>query len=168
MGRGVRAARTLAMLRAERIERIGHWPRELARGTVTLAYDDRHRRRLRLMSDAGEPFLLDLSRTAILEEGDGLALSDGTWLAVKAAPEALLEVTAPAPSLLARLAWHLGNRHLPAQIEAQRILIRDDHVIADMIQGLGGRTQRISAPFTPEAGAYSVAPHAHEHDHEHE
>ncbi len=78
MGRGVRAARTLAMLRAERIERIGHWPRELARGTVTLAYDDRHRRRLRLMSDAGEPFLLDLSRTAILEEGDGLALSDGT------------------------------------------------------------------------------------------
>src|SRR5216683_2631796 len=96
MGRGVRAARTLAMLRAERIERIGHWPRELARGTVTLAYDDRHRRRLRLMSDAGEPFLLDLSRTAILEEGDGLALSDGTWLAVNAAPYRLMTWLSPA------------------------------------------------------------------------
>jgi urease accessory protein len=155
------------MLRAERIERTGHWPRERARGTVTLAFDDRHRRRLRLTSDAGEPFLLDLSRAAVLEDGDGLALSDGTWLAVKAAPEALLEITAPEPSLLARLAWHLGNRHLPAQIDAQRIRIRDDHVIADMIERLGGRVQRIAAPFTPEAGAYDAAPHAHEHDHEH-
>jgi urease accessory protein len=155
------------MLRAERIERTGHWPREQARGTVTLAFDDRHRRRVRLTSDAGEPFLLDLSRAAVLEEGDGLALSDGTWLAVKAAPEALLEITAAEPSLLARLAWHLGNRHIPAQIDAQRIRIRDDHVIADMIERLGGRVRRISAPFTPEAGAYGAAPHAHEHDHEH-
>lgn len=156
------------MLRAERVEPVGRWPSERARGTVTLAFDDRHRRRLRLTSDAGEPFLLDLSRAAVLEEGDGLALSDGTWFAVKAAPEALLEITAPEPSLLLRLAWHLGNRHLPAQIEAQRILIREDHVIADMIEGLGGRVRRISAPFTPEAGAYNAAPHAHGHDHEHE
>src|ERR1700688_472728 len=142
------------MLRAERIERTGRWPHERARGTVTLAFDDRHRRRLRLNSDAGEPFLLDLPRAAVLEEGDGLGLSDGTWLAVKAAPEALLEITAAEPSLLGRLAWHLGNRHLPAQIEAQRIRIRADHVIADMIERLGGRVQRIAAPFTPEAGAY--------------
>jgi urease accessory protein len=156
------------MLRADLVAHVGEWPRERARGTVTLAYDDRHRRRLRLTSDAGEPFLLDLSRTAILEEGDGLALSDGTWLAVKAAPEALLEITAPVPSLLARLAWHLGNRHLPVQIEAQRILIRDDHVIADMIERLGGRVQRIAAPFTPEAGAYGATPHTREHHHEHD
>jgi urease accessory protein len=154
------------MLRADRVAHVGEWPREHARGTVTLTFDDRHRRRLRLTSDAGEPFLLDLSRAAVLEEGDGLALSDGTWLAVKAAPEALLEITAE-PSLLARLAWHLGNRHLPAQIDAQRIRIRDDHVIADMIERLGGRVQRISAPFTPEAGAYDAAPPAHEHHHEH-
>jgi urease accessory protein len=154
------------MLRADRVAHVGEWPRERARGTVTLAFDDRHRRRLRLTSDAGEPFLLDLSRAAVLEEGDGLALSDGTWLAVKAAPEALLEITAE-PSLLARLAWHLGNRHLPAQIDAQRIRIRDDHVIADMIERLGGRVQRISAPFIPEAGAYDAAPPAHEHHHEH-
>ena len=156
------------MLRADRVAHVGEWPREQARGTVTLAFDDRHRRRLRLTSDAGEPFLLDLSRAAVLEEGDGLALSDGTWFAVKAAPEALLEITAPEASLLARLAWHLGNRHLPVQIEARRILIRDDHVIADMIERLGGRVQRISAPFTPEAGAYDAALHAHEHRHEHD
>src|SRR5690242_14269888 len=117
------------MLRAERVERMGRWPSDCARGTVTLAFDARHRRRLRLTSDAGEPFLLDLERAAVLEDGDGLALSDGTWLAVKAAAEALIEITAPSPSLLLRIAWHLGNRHLPAQIEAERILIREDHVI---------------------------------------
>jgi urease accessory protein len=151
------------MLRAERIERSGRWPSGAARGTVTLAYDDRHRRRLRLASDAGEPFLLDLPRAGVLEEGDGIALSDGSWLAVKAAPEALLEVTAPTPTLLMRLAWHLGNRHLPAQIEAERILIRDDHVIAHMLEGLGARLRPIKAPFAPERGAYHDGGHPHDH-----
>jgi urease accessory protein len=151
------------MLRASHVERAGQWPSGAARGTVTLGYDDRHRRRLRLTSDEGEAFLLDLPRAGVLEEGDGIALSDGTWLRVKAAPEALLEVTAASPALLLRLAWHLGNRHLPAQIEAHRILIRDDHVIAAMLEGLGARLARIEAPFTPERGAY-----AGEHDHSHE
>lgn len=154
------------MLRALRIERGGQWPRERARGTVTLGYDDRHRRRLRLESDAGESFLLDLPRALVLEEGDGLALSDGSWLAVRAAPEALIEVTAPTPELLARLAWHIGNRHLPAQIEAHRLLIRDDHVIAAMLKGLGASLRRIDAPFAPERGAYDAAPH-HHHHHDH-
>jgi urease accessory protein len=152
------------MLRAERIDRAGQWPRERARGTVTLGYDDRHRRRLRLESDAGEPFLLDLPRAGVLEEGDGLALSDGSWLAVQAAPEALIEVTASSPELLTRLAWHIGNRHLPAQLEGGRILIRNDHVIAVMLEGLGARLRRIDAPFTPERGAYAAEPH-HHHDH---
>jgi urease accessory protein len=152
------------MLRAERIDRAGQWPRERARGTVTLGYDDRHRRRLRLESDAGEPFLLDLPRAGVLEEGDGLALSDGSWLAVRAAPEALIEVTASSPELLTRLAWHIGNRHLPAQLEGGRILIRNDHVIAVMLEGLGARLRRIDAPFTPERGAYAAEPHRH-HDH---
>ncbi len=102
---------------------------------MTLGYDDRHRRRLRLATDAGEEFLLDLPRAAVLDEGDGLALDDGSWLEVKAAPETLLEVRAATPELLARLAWHIGNRHLPAQIRSDRILIRDDHVIADMLRG---------------------------------
>src|SRR5579871_4767919 len=152
------------MKRAERIEPMGRWPREQARSTVTLAYDDRHRRRFRLTSDAGEPFLLDLPHTSVLEDGDGIALSDGTWLAVRAAPEALLEITAATPELLTRLAWHIGNRHLPAQIEAKRILIREDHVIAAMLEGLGARLVRIEAPFTPERGAYDLATH-HHHDH---
>lgn len=151
------------MLRALRIERAGQWPREAARGTVTLAYDDRHRRRLRLQSDAGEPFLLDLPQAGVLGEGDGLALSDGGWLAVQAAREALLEVTAASAGLLTRLAWHLGNRHLPAQLEGARILIRDDHVIAAMLEGLGARLRRIEAPFTPERGAYAAGSHHHDH-----
>jgi urease accessory protein len=147
------------MLRAVRVERAGHWPRQEARGTVTLAYDDRHRRRLQLSTDAGEAFLLDLPHATVLAEGDGLALSDGTWLAVKAAPEALIEVTAGSADLLVRLAWHIGNRHLPAQIDEGRILIRDDAVIAAMLEGLGARLRRVIAPFAPEGGAYA------QHDH---
>ncbi len=154
------------MLRAERVEPAGRWPGEAARGTVTLGYDDRHRRRLRLQSDAGEAFLLDLPRAGLLAEGDGLALSDGTWLAVKAAPEPLIEVTAASPERLARLAWHIGNRHLPAQIEHGRLLIRDDHVIAAMLEGLGARLRRLDAPFSPEPGAYEPAPGGHRH-HDH-
>jgi urease accessory protein len=130
---------------------------------VTLAYDDRHRRRLRLESDAGESFLLDLAETGVLEEGDGLALSDGTWLAVKAKPEPLIEVTAADPAALARLAWHLGNRHLPVAIDGTRLLIRDDRVIAAMLEGLGARLRRIEAPFSPERGAYHAAAHHHDH-----
>lgn len=152
------------MLRAERIARAGDWPRDAARGTVTLAYDDRHRRRLRLESDAGEPFLLDLPRADVLEDGDGVALSDGSWVLVRAAPESLLEITAATPARLARLAWHLGNRHLPVQIAGDRILIRDDHVIAHMLEGLGARLKRLEAPFTPERGAYDAAGRDH-HEH---
>jgi urease accessory protein len=156
------------MLRTLRIERAGHWLPDKARGVATLTFDDRHRRRVQLSSDAGEPFLLDLQRPVVLEDGDGIALSDGTWFAVKAAPETLLEVTAADAAALTRLAWHLGNRHLPAQIEAERILIRDDHVIAAMIEGLGGHVRRIDAPFTPERGAYETANPGHDHHHDHE
>jgi urease accessory protein len=147
------------MLRATRLEHAGHWPRQEARGTVTLAYDDRHRRRLRLATDAGEAFLLDLPHASVLAEGDGLALSDGTWLWVRAAVEPLIEVTADSEALLVRLAWHIGNRHLPAQLEEGRILIRDDAVIAAMLEGLGARLRRVTQPFSPERGAYA------QHDH---
>ena len=152
------------MLRALRHERRDHWPSEKARDTVTLAYDDRHRRRLRLESDAGEPFLLDLAETGVLEEGDGLALSDGSWLAVKAKPEPLIEVTAADATELARLAWHLGNRHLPVEIDGARLLIREDHVIAAMLEALGAHLRHIEAPFSPERGAYHAAAQ-HHHDH---
>jgi len=121
------------------------------------------------MTDSGEPFLLDLPHAEILQAGDGLALSDGTWIEVQAAPEPLLEVRAATPALLMRLAWHLGNRHLPTAIEADRLLIRDDHVIAQMLEGLGATVRKIAAPFTPEGGAYSSGHHHHhphdDHDH---
>jgi urease accessory protein len=162
------------MLRATEVRSQGHWPQGAARGTVTLDYDTRHRRRLALASDAGEHFLLDLPRTEVLREGDGLALSDGTWLEVKAAAEPLLEVRAATPELLMRLAWHLGNRHLPAAIEADRLLIRDDHVIAAMLEGLEANLRRVKVPFTPEGGAYNAGAghhhghHHHEHDHHHD
>ncbi|HUK09538.1 MAG TPA: urease accessory protein UreE [Stellaceae bacterium] len=155
------------MLRATEVRSAGHWPQGEARGTATLDYDARHRRRLTLTSDAGEPFLLDLPRTEVLREGDGLALSDGTWLEVKAAAEPLLEVRAATPALLMRLAWHLGNRHLPTAIESDRLLIRDDHVIAEMLEGLGAALRRIDAPFTPEGGAYRGGPDHHHGDHHH-
>ena len=158
------------MLRAPRAERAGHWPEDRAEGAVTLAYDDRHRRRMRLATDAGEVFLLDLPHARSLEDGDGLQLDNGRWIVVRAAAESLIEVTAD-PTLLARLAWHLGNRHLPARIEPRRILIRRDHVIADMLSKLGATLRFIEAPFTPERGAYDHG-HAHEpahaHDHEHD
>ncbi len=153
------------MHRATRAERAGHWPETRAASTVTLTYDDRHRRRLRLETDAGEEFLLDLAQAIALDDGDGLQLDDGRWLMVRAAPEALLEVTAE-PTLLARLAWHLGNRHLPARIEPHRILIRRDHVIADMLSKLGATLRFIEAPFTPERGAYDEG-HGHPHEHAH-
>ena len=152
------------MLRAHRIAPAGHWPSEQCRGTVTLAYDDRHRRRLRLATDAGEAILLDLPQTAVLADGDGLALSEGGFVAVRAAPEDLVEITADTPALLARIAWHIGNRHVPAELDGQRILIRDDHVIVAMVEGLGGAVRRVKAPFTPEGGAYAAHAHGSELD----
>jgi urease accessory protein len=159
------------MRTAVRAEQKGHWPREQAAGSVTLAYDDRHRRRLRLTTDEGEALLLDLPRPVVLDDGDGLRLDDGRWIAVHAAPEALIEVTAVDAGLLGRLAWHLGNRHLLARIEANRILIRRDHVIAYMLSQLGATIRLIEAPFTPERGAYdggaTQEDHGHDHHHDH-
>jgi len=153
------------MRRALRLVPVGDWPRERARGRVTLDYDARHRRRLRLATDDGEPFLLDLPRAAAMADGDGLALDDGGWIEICAKAEALLEVTAP-PELLCRLAWHIGNRHIPAAIERHRILIRDDHVIAEMLYRLGANVRHVHEPFAPEAGAYAEHEHhAALHDH---
>jgi urease accessory protein len=142
------------MRRALRVIRAGEWPRESGSGTVTLGFDDRYRRRLRLATDAGEAFLLDLPHASVLQDGDGLALDDGSWLAVRAAPEPLLEIRAASPEQLARFAWHIGNRHLAAQMLADRILIRVDAVIEEMLRGLGAAVRRIDEPFAPERGAY--------------
>ncbi len=159
------------MKRATQVEHQGHWPGDRAVGRVTLAYDDRHRRRLRLRTEGGLDFLLDLDRAALLRDGDGLRLEDGGWIAVAAAPEDVIDVRGETPRATARLAWHLGNRHLPVQIlDDGAIRFRYDHVIEEMVIGLGGRTARQSAPFTPEGGAYageSGGHHAHGHGHHH-
>ena len=133
--------------------------------TVTLDFDGRHRRRIALAGDGGLAFLLDLPKATALQAGDGLLLEDGRIVQVRAAPEPLTEVTAADPHHLLRLAWHLGNRHLPAMIEAGRILIRRDHVISEMVRGLGDRARDIEAPFDPEGGAYGGSAGGHGHSH---
>jgi urease accessory protein len=133
-----------------------------AAGTVRLAFDARYRRRARLDVEGVGAVLLDLARPRVLQDGEALRLDDGRLIRIEAAAEPLLEVRAGTPALLMRLAWHIGNRHLPAQIEADRILIRPDHVIAAMLHGLGGAVRAVEAPFDPEGGAYA-GPGAHAH-----
>lgn len=140
----------------------GHWPKDKAIGTLTLDFDGRHRRRIRLTADHGEDILLDLPKTVALADGDGLQLDDGTWLMVRAAAESIVEVRHKDPHQLARLAWHLGNRHLPTEIREGFLRIRPDHVIEDMLHGFGAELVRVEAPFQAEGGAYG---NSHGHDH---
>jgi len=133
--------------------------------TITLEETDRHRRRIRLTSDGGIGFLLDLTRARLLRHGDGLVLCDGRVIAVRAVPEPLMEVKGRNGRHLLALAWQIGNRHLAAQIEPDRILIRRDHVIADMLTGLGAVLAEVTEPFDPEGGAYGDAHHGHHHHH---
>jgi urease accessory protein len=156
----------MSMRRAIAAHKGGHWPEEAAIDRVTLAFVDRHRRRLRLVADSGTPFLLDLPRVQHLADGDGLELDDGGYVRVCSASERVVEIEADGPAALLRLAWHLGNRHLPVQALEGRLRIRDDHVIAEMVEGLGGRVTRLNAPFDPETGAYAGADEDHRHGHE--
>jgi urease accessory protein len=149
------------MRRAIAVHRRGHWPEHTAVDSVTLTYIDRHRRRIRLVADSGEAFLLDLSRACQLADGDGLELDTGGYLLVRAAPEPVFEIETTDPAALLRIAWHLGNRHLPLQVAGERLRIRADDVIADMVKGLGGRIIQLEAPFDPEIGAYARALHHH-------
>jgi urease accessory protein len=153
--------------RALAVHPAGAWPEAQTRDTVLLGFDDRHRRRRLYRGAGGLAFLLDLAEAQVLRDGDGLALEGGGYVAIRAAPEPLMEVTASSPQHLLRLAWHLGNRHLPAEIGASRILIRHDHVILRMLEGLGATVRPIEAPFDPEGGAYGEHNHAPAHPHAH-
>ncbi len=144
----------------------GHWPREKAAGLLTLDFDARHRRRIRLTSDQGEDVLLDLPKAVAMADGDGLQLEDGRWLKVQAAAEVIIEVRHNDPNQLVRLAWHLGNRHLPTEIRDQVLRIRPDHVIEDMLLGFGADLVKVQAAFQPEGGAYGGHGHHHNHDDE--
>lgn len=139
-------------MRALGIIPAGAWTR--AAQSVTLDYDRRFRRRLRFVSDQGAEILLDLPEAQHIRGGDALVLEDGALVEVRAADEALLEVTAPTPDALIRLAWHLGNRHLGVQFLPGALRILADHVIAAMVRGLGGEAVPVSGPFDPESGAY--------------
>ena len=152
------------MRRAVAVHLRGQWPEDRIIDTVTLAYLDRHRRRIRLLADSGIAFLLDLPRAHHFVEGDGLELDTGDYLRVCSAAEPVLEIEADDRARLLRIAWHLGNRHLPLQVVGDRLRIREDHVIAEMVSGLGGRITRFEASFDPEFGAYAGAPHHHADD----
>lgn len=130
---------------------------------VVLDYRDRFLRRKRLTTAGGAALLVDLPETVSLDDGDALVLADGRLVGVEAAPEPLVEVTAP-PETLARLAWHIGNRHTPAEIGAGRLLVQRDRVIEDMLARLGATVRPVVAPFRPEGGAYGIGrTHGH-HD----
>ena len=147
----------------------GQWPQEKAAGSLTLDFDERHRRRFRLTADQGDDILLDFPQAIAMADGDGLQLEDGRWLKVQAASEDLVEIRHEDPIQLMRLAWHLGNRHLPTEIRDRVLLIRPDHVIEDMLRGFGADLQKVRAAFQPEGGAYGHGHHHKHHgDHPHE
>jgi urease accessory protein len=153
------------MIRATKVVARGDWRGEPA-DTVVLDFDDRHRRRFALEAVGGLNVLLDLPEAVALRTGDALKLEDGRMVEVVGASEPLAEIRAESPEHLLRLAWHLGNRHLPVQVAGQRLRIRRDHVIEAMVQGLGGQVRAIEAAFDPEGGAYAKAAQAHHHGHD--
>lgn len=144
---------------AQSILRAGEWSGPAL--VCSLDYDARFMRRKLLNTDDGRPFLVDLAQTTSLEQGDALALSDGTRVQIVAAPEAVLHVVGPN---ITRLAWHIGNRHTPCQILPDMLVIRDDRVIGHMLEHLGATVTKATQPFTPEGGAYG---HGRTHSHEH-
>ena len=157
------------MLRATTVLPAGTWPADAATGSVTLTWEDRHRRRIRMADDAGQSFLLDLDRPTAMADGDGLALEGAGVLRIMAAAEPVLEVACQSAAEAARVAWHLGNRHTPIQVLADGGLrLRDDHVLAGMLRHLGVESIRCHAPFEPEPGAYFAGPtpgDGHNHGH---
>jgi len=160
-----------AIHRASTHRPAGHWPQREAAGSLTLDFDARHRRRIRLTADEGEDILLDLPKAVAMADGDGLQLENGRWVKVQAAEELVVEVRHKEPNQLVRLAWHLGNRHLPTEIRNQVLRIRPDHVIEDMLRRFGADLANVRAPFQPEGGAYGGQGHHHnrdEHGHDHE
>ncbi len=147
------------MIRATDVRGQYRWS-EAPADTVVLDFDDRHRRRMAMTGTRGVEFLLDLENAVALRGGDALVLEDGRLIEVVAAPEPLAEIRGTDPQHLVRIAWHLGNRHLPTQIAGKGLRIRRDHVIEAMVKGLGARVIEIEAPFDPEGGAYASG-HAH-------
>ena len=156
------------MIRATKVLSAAHWDRAKETDKIELPHEGRHRRRVAMRGAGDTVFLLDLAEATLLRDGDGLLLEDGRIVRVAAAAEPIVEITGE-PHLIARVAWHLGNRHVPAEILPDRIRIARDHVLEEMVAKLGARVARIEAPFDPEGGAYAEqTAHAHGHDHGHD
>ena len=143
---------------AQDIKRAGHWTDSFAHCVMT--YDERFIRRKVIKTAQNDDLLVDLKQTTSLDQGDAFVLVDGRLVEVIAAEESLYEVTGN----LVRLAWHIGNRHTPCQVEADRLLIQQDKVIGHMLEHLGATLRQVHEPFTPEGGAYG---HGRTHSHEH-
>ncbi|HKM88170.1 MAG TPA: urease accessory protein UreE [Xanthobacteraceae bacterium] len=158
------------MKRAREVKAAGHWDKADAVDSITLDAQERHRRRVVLTAERGTKFLLDLPQATALRDGDGLVLDDGAIVRIVGRPEPLIEIAAADAHELARLAWHIGNRHIDVQIVGERLRIRRDHVIEEMLRGLGARLSAIDAAFDPEHGAYDQHGHGHgghHHSHDH-
>lgn len=159
------------MIRATTVVRRPAVREEKVTDTITLDHHARHRRRFAFTADGGLSFLLDLEKAAVLDDGDAVKLEDGRLVRIKAAPEELVEVTTANPLRLMKVAWHLGNRHVPAEITESAVYFVDDHVLTEMVRGLGAGVAKVSRPFRPEKGAYEAAEahagHAHDHGREH-
>jgi urease accessory protein len=154
--------RIRAVKRASQVLRVGTWRMNDAIDHVVLDADERYRRRIVMIGERGSKFLLDLPEVTALQDGDGLLLNDGKIVAVVARSEPLVEITAEGSAeqitITARLAWHLGNRHTEVEIVGGKLRMRRDHVLEEMLAGLGARLTPIEASFEPERGAYG-----HEH-----
>jgi len=152
------------MRRATQIIPASEAPESKAQRSVTLSFDDRYRRRVRLTDDSGDDFLLDLGEVARIADGDCLAIEGGGGIRVRAADEDVADIHCEAPDQTIRIAWHLGNRHILVQVlDNGRLRIRYDHVLVEMAEGLGASVTRKRRPFDPEAGAYTGGVHGDDH-----
>ncbi len=143
------------MLRATRIIEATEIDPAKVIDRIELTFEDRTRRRRVLTGATGTTFLLDLPQPGVMKEGDGLALEDEHVITVSAAPEELMHVTCTDVHHLIRTAWHVGNRHVPCEIHTDHLRLLWDPVIAAMLENLGCKVTRLTAPFTPESGAYA-------------
>ena len=150
-------------MRVLAIQRTGEWDPDREIDRVLIDFDHRFRRRIVLTTASGKEILIDQPQAVRLRHGDGLETENG-FVRVEAKPEPCMDIHAHDEDELVRIAWHLGNRHLPVQLLKGTIRIRADHVIGEMVEGLGGHVHRIEAPFDPEAGAYAGGHHHHHHD----
>jgi urease accessory protein len=148
------------MRRVAHVKPAGEWSAASAIDRVVLDAGDRNRRRIVFKGEKGTEFLLDFEKPVTLHDGDGLLLDDGSMVLVMGAHEKLVEISAGSALDCVRLAWHLGNRHTDVQIVGDRLRIRRDHVLEDMLRGLGATLNALEAPFDPEAPAPT-----HEHSH---